>query len=158
MIMTQPNLKEIKTTIEEFFKKMDFEVEVEVKKPREATVSIDLKMDEPQILIGERGQTLAEIQRLLKIILRKKIISEEPFYIDLDINDYKKKKAEYLKETAKNAADEVSLTKKENQLPPMPAYERRIIHMELASRDDVATESVGWGPERRVVIKPAVQG
>lgn len=156
--MTQPNLKEIKTTIEEFFKKMDFEVEVEVKKPREATVSIDLKMDEPQILIGERGQTLAEIQRLLKIILRKKIISEEPFYIDLDINDYKKKKAEYLKETAKNAADEVSLTKKENQLPPMPAYERRIIHMELASRDDVATESVGWGPERRVVIKPAVQG
>ena len=54
-----------------------------------------------------------------------------------------------------SAADDVALTKKEKQLPPMTAYERRIIHLELASaRPDVVTESIGQEPERRVAIKP----
>ena len=78
---------------------------------------------------------------------------EGPFYIDLDINDYKKKKIEYLKETARAVADEVALTKKEKYLPSMPPYERRIIHMELASRSDVTTESIGQEPERKIVIR-----
>jgi len=55
---------------------------------------------------------------------------------------------------AKEIADEVALTKKEKILPPMPAYERRIIHLELAQRPDVTTQSIGQEPERRVVIKP----
>jgi len=95
---------------------------------------------------------LTEIQHLLKAILRRKI--SEVFYIDLDINDYKKKKKEYLKELAISTADEVALSKKQKELPAMPAYERRIIHMALAERNDVITESVGEGIERRPVIKP----
>ena len=152
--MTQDNLEKIKQITQELFKKMDLGIEVEVKKPQDQTLPIDLKMEEPQILIGERGQTLAEIQHLLKVILRRKIVPEEPFYINLDINDYKKKKAEYLKEMARSAADEVTLTKKEKILAPMPAYERRIIHLELADRTDVTTESTGQEPERQVVIRP----
>jgi len=97
---------------------------------------------------------LAEVQRLLKVILKKQIIPEEPFYVDLDINDYKKKKIEYLKEVARTTADEVTLTKKEKHLPPMSAFERRIIHLELASREDIITESIGLEPERKVVIGP----
>ena len=110
-------------------------------------------MEEPQILIGERGQTLAEIQHLLKAILRRKIA--EQFYINVDINDYKKKKTEYLKEMARSVADEVALSKKERIMGPMPAYERRIIHLELAEREDIVSESIGQEPERRIVIKPA---
>jgi len=127
-------------------------VEIEVLPEKDQTVPINLKTEEPQILIGEGGQTLTEIQHLLKAILKRKI--EENFYIDLDINDYKKKKKEYLKELARSAADEVTLTKKEKILPPMPAYERRIIHLELAERNDVTSESIGKEPERRVVIRP----
>ena len=104
-------------------------------------------------LTSGRGQTLAEIQRLLKVILRKQVPDEEPFYVNLDINGYKKKKAEYLKEMAKNIADEVVLTRKEKHLPIMLAYERRIIHLELALRGDVITESVGREPERRIIIR-----
>ena len=61
---------------------------------------------------------------------------------------------EYLKDMAKNLADQVSLTKEEKILPPMSAYERRIIHAELAQRTDVITESQGDGFDRHVVIKP----
>lgn len=152
--MIQTNLEKIEETVRDFFERIGMDIEVEIKNPQDSTIPINLKMDEPQILIGERGQTLIETQHLLKIILKRKINTENPFYIDLDINGYKKKKIEYLKETARTAADEVALNKKEKQLPAMSAYERRIIHLELASRSDVTTESIGQEPERQVVIRP----
>ena len=150
--MNQQNLETIKKTVEEFFQKITFEVEIDLLPEKEETVPINLKMDEPQILIGEGGQTLNEIQHLLKAILRKKI--SEPFYINLDINDYKKKKTEYLRELARSLADEVSLTKKEKTLAPMPAYERRIIHLELSNQSDVFSESTDEEPNRKIIIKP----
>jgi len=142
----------IKETVKEFFKKTTFEVEIEFGSEKEESLSIRLKTEEPQILIGEGGQTLSEIQHLLKAMLRRKISA--PFYIDVDVNDYKKKKVEYLKELARTTADEVSLTKKDKELSPMPAYERRIIHLELINREDVMTESAGREPERRLIIRP----
>lgn len=151
-MLTQSNLNKIKRIVENFFKKMTIDVEIGPLSQQEETLSINLKMEKPQILIGEGGQTLLEIQRLLRVILRREI--EETFFVDLDINDYKKRKIEYLKETARSIADEVSLAKREKILSPMPAYERRIIHLEIADRQDVTTESIGQEPERRVVIKP----
>lgn len=156
--MEKQNLEKIKKIIEEFFGKMTLEAEVEVLPQTEASVPIKIKVaEDPQILIGQGGETLAEIQRLLRIILRKQLAlagEAEDFYPDIDINEYKEKKAEYLKELAIDAADDVALTKKEKELIPMSAYERRVVHMALAGRDDVVSESVGEGPERRVVIKP----
>jgi len=150
--MNQQNLEKIKNETREFFQKMTFEVEIEFLLQKDETLFINLKSDEPQILIGEGGQTLVEIQHLLKVILKRKI--KELFFIDLDVSGYKKKKTEYLKELAKSVADEVALTKKEKPLSPMPAYERRIVHLELADRSDVTSESIGQEPERRVVIRP----
>ena len=95
-----------------------------------------------------------DVQHLLKAVLRRKI--EGLFYLDLDIAGYKKKKTEYLKELARNSADEVAISGIERVLPPMQAYERRIVHMELKERPDIKTESVGEEPERRIVIKPAL--
>ena len=150
--MNQENLQKIKEITDEFFESTSFDVEAEVLSFQEKTIPIKIKTNEPKVLIGQNGQTLVEIQRLLKAILKKQI--PEEFYIDLDINDYKKKKLAYLKETARELADEVALTKKENILAPMPAYERRIIHLELAGREDITTESIGQEPDRRVVIRP----
>jgi len=151
--MDQINLKKIKEAAEEFFVKTGLPVEVETSGLEDQTVYINLKTEDPQIMIGERGQTLTEIQRLLKAVLKKKAALEAPFYINLDINDYKKRKTDYLKEVARSAADEVILTRQEKQLPAMTAFERRVIHLELASREDVATESIGLEPERKVIIK-----
>jgi spoIIIJ-associated protein len=151
-MLNQNDLEIIKATTEEFFNKTTFEVDIDFLPEKDQTIPINLKTEDPQILIGEGGQTLAEIQHLLKAILKRKI--KENFYIDLDINNYKKKKIDYLKELARSVADEVALTKKEKILSPMPAYERRIIHLELAERNDVTSESIGQEPERRVVIRP----
>jgi spoIIIJ-associated protein len=149
--MNSENLKKVQKIVEEFFRKMTIDGEIKISL-KDETLVINLRIENPQILIGEKGQTLFEIQHLLKAILKREI--PENFYIDLDINDYKKKKIEYLKELARSVADEVSLTKKERVLAPMPAYERRIIHLEIAERKDVTSESIGQEPERRVVIRP----
>jgi spoIIIJ-associated protein len=152
--MDYQNLEKIKKTVEDFFKKTTFVVLVESVGENDNTVFVKLKSEEPKVLIGQNGQVLADTQHLLKLILKRKI--NEDFHLNVDINDYKKKKIEYLKETAKSMADEVFLDKKERVLTPMSSFERRIIHLEIQNRSDVITESVGEGEERRVVIKPRV--
>jgi len=144
----------IKNKIEEFFGKIGLGVITEKIDKRDGTIFVKLKTDDPKILIGQNGQTLMEIQHLLKVLLRKD--RENDFYLDVDINGYKEKKNEYLRELAKSSADEASLAREAKVLPPMPAYDRRIIHLELAERSDIESESVGEEPERRVVIKPKI--
>ncbi|MDO8424672.1 MAG: R3H domain-containing nucleic acid-binding protein [bacterium] len=152
--MTPQEFEKLKVAAQDFFGQTGLALEVDVKNQEDSTILVNVKADEPQFLIGERGQTLSEIQRLLRAVLRRKAEDPSPFYVDVDINDYKKKKAEYLKEVAQTAADEVAITKKEKELPSMPPYERRVVHTELASRTDISTESIGEEPERRVKIKP----
>jgi spoIIIJ-associated protein len=143
--------KQVEKITEEFFRRTGFEIEATIEE-EDSEINVFLKMEEPQVLIGENGKTLACLQTLLGKILRRKL--EKSVYLNLDINDYKKRKLDYLKDLARNHADEVALSKEEKKLVPMPAYERRIIHMELKERSDVLTESEGREPERRVVIRP----
>ncbi len=152
-MISKEGLEKIRKITKEFFQKTTFDISLHFSTQEENTLLIEVKTEEPQILIGEKGQTLADIQHLLKIILRKK--TEELFYVNVDINEYKKKKAEYLKELANSVADDVILTKEEKALSPMRAFERRIVHMELAERSGVITESIGERDERKVVIKPS---
>ncbi len=154
-------IKTIEKIIGEFFQKSTFEVETIEVREEDGIVSVNLRTEEPQILIGEGGQTLADIQHLLKIILKRKLVSlneadlvSSPFYLNLDIDNYKQKKCEYLKEIAVAAADEVALDKKEKILSAMPSYERRIVHLALADRSDIVTESIGQEPERKIIIRP----
>lgn len=167
-MIEQNEIDKIKETVEEFFKKMTIEtssVDVSLsleKKDLPDTqnlagesgdvINVNISINEPQILIGQGGQTLFEIQRLLRTVLDKKL--GKVFYLNLDINDYKRKKEEYLKGLAKDLADQVAMSKEEKALLPMASYERRIIHAELSQRTDVVTESQGEGFDRHIVIKP----
>lgn len=71
----------------------------------------------------------------------------------LDINNYRRERERLISELAKAAARKVLLNREQVELPAMNGYERRLVHLELASRPDVKTESIGEGSERRVVIK-----
>ena len=146
------DIKNIKSLVCQFFEKMGFDLQKAEVFLEEGVLYIKIKVEEPKILIGQGGIVLNTIQKLLSKILKKQNKGE--FFVDLDINEYKEKKYTYLKEMANSIADEVALSKKERELEPMPAYQRRIIHLELAKRNDVSTESIGEEPERRIIIKP----
>jgi spoIIIJ-associated protein len=147
--------KEVKTLFEKLGVEGDLRVE---QKEEDRTIVVSLQVEDPKLLIGEKGQTLFEIQHLLKLIIRKKLPSLIGQYISLDINEYKKNKEEYLQDLAKTAADEVAILKKPKELAPMPASERRIIHSVLSERSDVTSESIGEDPDRRIVIKINTKG
>jgi len=117
----------------------------------EEGVFVDVQIKEPQLFIGERGQTLAEIQHLLRIISKKKTGRRMPLYID--INNYRKNRDKYLRELAYATADEVVLLKQERELPIMPAAERRVVHEAVAQRNGVVSESVGEDPARRIIVR-----
>lgn len=150
--MKEEILNTIKKVADELLRAMGEKGEIEVEPSGDLGVWVKLSLKDPQFLIGPKGIYLEAFERLLRAVVKRKIQAE--VFINLDINNYRKKKAEFLKELAREIADQVSLAKKAVTLEPMPAFERRIIHLELASRQDIATESIGEEPERRVVIRP----
>jgi len=145
--------KKIEKILKEFFKKSTFEVDYKIGAFKENNLEVDLKTEEADVLIGPQGKTLHALQVILGRIIRKQF--EDRIYLDIDINNYKQNKVKYLEEMARNIADKVALNHKPETLAVMTSYERRIIHMALAERTDIATESTGDDTERRVVINPA---
>ncbi len=93
---------------------------------------------------------LEDFEYLINLISQK----ENQQKVWLDVNNYRRERERLIVELAKAAAHKVTLSKEEIQLPPMNAYERRLVHLEIACHPDLKTESVGEGKERRVVIKP----
>jgi predicted RNA-binding protein Jag len=94
---------------------------------------------------------VSDLERLVNLLAKKEGIEETIF---VDVNNYRKERENIIVELAKAAARKVLLTKEEVTLPAMNAYERRLVHMELASRPDVKSESAGEGRERHVIVKP----
>ena len=147
-------MESVKNEIKDMFERMGFGQEVEsIDAYQGATnrVTVRMRQDAP-MLIGERGANLAALEHLLKRTISKKYGSDVQF--TLDINDYRMKQLEDLKQDVKAASKVVRIHKKEVPLRPMSSFERRIVHLLLEEYPDIATESVGADPERRVVIKP----
>ena len=134
----------------------NFEVEVQ-ENPTEKFVRFMIKTDSSDessgILIGKGGENLWAFETLLKNILQK-MKNDSGWRVSLDVNNYRTIYEEKLREFARKAAYQVALTKKPMELPPMNAKDRRVIHLEISLRSDVATESIGEGKDRHIVIKP----
>jgi spoIIIJ-associated protein len=112
--------------------------------------------DDIGILIGRHGQTISSLQYLLRVMVAKKLKSPPPIVVDID--GYKKRRYEALRATAKRLAEQVKTRKTPFTLEPMPAFERRIIHLTLADDPNVTTQSIGEGEARKVVIMPKSMG
>ena len=94
---------------------------------------------------------VADLERFANLLAKKHGLEENVF---IDVNNYRKERENLIIELAKAAARKVLLTKQEVKLPAMNAYERRLVHVELSTRPDVKSESMGEGPDRHVIIKP----
>ncbi|MDP2696227.1 MAG: R3H domain-containing nucleic acid-binding protein [bacterium] len=95
-------------------------------------------------------QLVSNFDHLAKLMAKKENVDR----IFVDVNNYCVEREKLIVELAKAAARKVLLNKEEVQLPAMNSYERRLVHVELAARPDIKTESAGEGPGRYVVIKP----
>lgn len=116
-------------------------------------VVFNIKTDEANILIGHNGENLQALQHLIRVLTKR--TNEELISFILDVNNYKKEKEEKLSNLARLAATKARETGKRIVLRPMSSYERRIIHLFLASESDLKTESEGVEPDRRITINCA---
>lgn len=103
-------------------------------------------------LIGRRGETLAAMQYLVRLIVSRRRQSRANLIVD--VAQYKDQRSDRLEELAHRMADRAIDQNRTVTLEPMPPHERRIIHLALRERDDVTTESTGEGETRKVTITP----
>ena len=116
----------------------------------EQPMALDIEGDDLGLLIGRRGQTLASLQYVVRLIVAEKMKMWVP--INVDVAGYKKRRYESLRGLALRLAEQVKRNRRLITLEPMPADERRIIHLALADHPDVDTESTGEGEGRKVAI------
>ncbi|MBI4299710.1 MAG: protein jag [Chloroflexi bacterium] len=117
-----------------------------------ATAVLDIQGDDLGILIGRRGETLTSLQYLVNLIISRRLRSKTMVYLDVEGYRYRRQKA--LQSLALRMAERVKSTGMPVTLEPMPAGERRIVHLVLRDDPDVVTESIGEGESRKVAISP----
>jgi spoIIIJ-associated protein len=117
-----------------------------------ASVGLNIEGEDLGIIIGRRGQTMVSLQQIVRLIMAHKMQVKVP--IVLDVENYKQRRCEGLRILANRLAEQVKVRKTPFSMEPMPAFERRVIHLALADHPDVTTESTGFGESRKVVIIP----
>ncbi|OGO52793.1 MAG: hypothetical protein A2148_05215 [Chloroflexi bacterium RBG_16_68_14] len=146
-----------KQTLEELLRLMRIEATVSVRAPRTPgdgvglmKAVLDIHGDDLGILIGRRGGTMASVQYLLNLIVSRRFKGHGPFAVDVE--EYRQRREKSLQDLAFRMAERVRATGRTVTLEPMPANERRIVHLTLAKDPTVSTSSVGVGDARKVAI------
>jgi len=116
----------------------------------EMPLALDIKGDDLGILIGRRGQTLAALEHITKLMVAGQLKAWLP--LTVDVAGYKKRRRDSLQKLALYLAEQVKSRRRAMTMEPMPADERRIVHLTLVDNPDVTTHSIGEGDNRKVVI------
>lgn len=157
-----PEVKLGKEQLETLIGMMGIQAEVTVEQTEntdedeEETFILQVRGANINNLIGRKGETLAALQYLSRLVASRGMQRRANFVVD--VGDYKANRADKLFQLANRMANQAVERRRTVKLEPMPPHERRIIHMALRSRADVSTSSVGEGRFRKVTIIPKLGG
>ena len=144
-----------KAILEQLMVHLGFQATVEVDSGETSRLNVVGTGDEKEALgalIGRKGERLSALQHLVNLMLSKQVGSWTRVLVDVE--DYRGRRERQLRDLANRAAARVVETGKMLQLEPMPALERRWVHLTLRDHPNVATQSIGEEPNRRVVLVP----
>jgi len=113
-----------------------------------------VELNEPHFFISREGEGLLALNHLVKKIIEANIKEEDAkCNILIDINGFQQKRIDNIRAIAHMMAERARYFKSNIEVDPMSSFERRIIHEFLSNETDLKTESAGFGPSRRVIIK-----
>ena len=141
--------------LEELMRHLGFKVRVELETGDTSRLNVVGDGDEKDALgalIGRKGERLSALQHLVNLMLSRRMGGWTRVLVDVE--DYRGRRERQLRDLALRAAARVVETGKMLQLEPMPALERRWVHIALRENGDVATQSIGEEPNRRIVVLP----
>jgi spoIIIJ-associated protein len=113
---------------------------------------VEVNGDDLSILIGPRAETLNALQYIAGLIIGKELGRSIPLVVDVE--GYRQRRAQQIRQLARRMAEQAIKTGRRQVLEPMPANERRLVHIELRDHPNVTTESIGEEPRRKVTIVP----
>jgi spoIIIJ-associated protein len=144
-----------KVILEQLLVHIGFDARVDVETGETSRLNVlgaEGEREELGALIGRKGERLSALQHLVNLMLSRQMGAWTRVLVDVE--DYRGRRERQLREIAERAAAKVVETGKMLQLEPMPALERRWIHLALKGNPDVATQSIGEEPNRRIVVLP----
>jgi len=150
------SLRVARETVSELLEKMKVRAKVfthygEVDDPKNPRpILVEIRGDDLSILIGRRSETLMALQYISSLIVGKELERWVPLLVDVE--GYRARRERQLRQLARRMAEQAISTGRRQVLEPMPANERRVIHLELRNHPDVMTESIGEEPNRKVTI------
>jgi len=118
----------------------------------ERMILIDIEGNDLSILIGRRSETLNALQYITSLVVSKELNRWVPLMIE--VQGYRSRRERQLRQLGRRMAEQAIQTGKRQVLEPMPANERRVIHLELRDHPEVTTESTGEEPFRKLKIVP----
>ncbi len=146
-----------KLILEKLLEMMGFDVAVSVEASETSRLNVTGEGDEREALgalIGRKGERLSALQHIVNLMLSREMGSWTRVLVDVE--DYRGRRERQLREIAERAATRVIETGKMLQLEAMPALERRWVHLALRNHPEVATQSIGEEPNRRIIVLPRV--
>lgn len=150
------NLKLTQKVVEDLLERMRVKAKVETRyvEPEDEkdrrVILVDIQGNDLSILIGRRSETLNALQYIASLIVSKEAGKWVPMMID--VQGYRERRNRQLRQLGRRMAEQAVQTGRRQVLEPMPANERRIIHLELRDHPQVFTESTGEEPYRKVTI------
>lgn len=147
------NEKIIKDTIQELFDLLGIEGTFTLEE-KDDMINIVLETQDTGIVIGHHGDILESLQLVLALCVSKKL--GEFHRISLEVGDYKKNRTMYLESLAQTTRERVLEEGSEIVLPELKSWERRVVHLLFQEDKEVASESMGEGKDRVLVVKPRV--
>lgn len=148
-----PSREDVEITVDvlqHILRYMNIHATVQVRSNSPLTLNIHGINENLGLLIGRRGETLAALQLLVSLIVSHR--TRHRMRIVVDAENYRQRREENLRSLALRVAQQVRSYRRSIALEAMPPNERRIVHIALADSNDISTESIGEGDERRVVI------
>jgi len=138
--------------LQEILDKMGFIAIVDAKEEGDR-VELSVKGEDLGRVIGKEGATLRSLELLVGSMASN--LYNERVKVGIDAGDYREKRKQALERLAKDVADEVVKTGQEKAMPYLDARDRRTVHMFLKDQKGIATESVGEGADRKLIVKPS---
>lgn len=151
-----PALRTARETVAELLEKMKVRARISARygEPDDlrskSPILVDIHGNDLSILIGRQAETLNALQYITNLIVSKEL--GKTFPVIIDVEGYRKRRENQLRQLARRMAEQAIKTGRRQVLEPMPANERRIIHIELRDHPQVETESIGEEPRRKVTI------
>jgi spoIIIJ-associated protein len=147
-----------RATVEELLERMRVRASVTAKfgQPDERRgrppIVVDINGKDLSILIGRQAETLNALQYIAGLIVSKEL--GHNLSLVVDVQGYRQRREQQIRQLARRMADQAVKSGRRQTLEPMPAAERRIVHIELRDNPYVTTESIGEDPRRKVTINP----